>query len=187
MQERARCLGQGLPAGQGQEQPTRTPKYHIGGMLAAHHVSCQNHSLFLHGFPDPLVVECGAAGGQEASELSHRARIISFEANPSNYALARRNLAQQGRQGWYTIHHAAVGNRSGNTTFFVPDGSQVSQTGSLASQKWWSGNDARIQVPIVRLDDMVHEHVTLLKMDVQGAEPDIIDGCLPCLPLAPIC
>ena len=31
-------------------------------------------------------------------------------------------------------------------------------------------------VPIVSLSDEIHEHVTLLKLDVQGAEPDVIDG-----------
>ena len=33
-----------------------------------------------------------------------------------------------------------------------------------------------MKVPIIRLSDVIHEHVTLLKLDVQGAEPDVIDG-----------
>ena len=32
------------------------------------------------------------------------------------------------------------------------------------------------QVPIIKLEDEIHEHVTLLKLDVQGAEPDVVDG-----------
>jgi len=154
----------------------RRPKYHVSALLSAHGVACQDHEKFLKGHNDPVVVECGAASGMEAAKLSHIARVYSFEANPANIPIIQHRVQEHGRATHLRVKHAACGNLSGAADLYVPQGKRHSQTASLANQEWWSGNKDKVKVPIVTLTDQIHEHVTLLKLDVQGAEPDVIDG-----------
>ena len=111
--------------------PHWKPKYHISAMLSAHDVSCQDHTRFLKGHQDPVVVECGAAGGEEAAELSHFAKVHSFEANPANIPEMRETIRRKGAAGQVQWRHAACGNTSGTIHLYVPDKSKRSQVLSL--------------------------------------------------------
>eukprot|EP00667_Euglena_gracilis_P013825 EG_transcript_14287 len=162
--------------GEGRNPTCLRPKYHVSAMLSANGVGCQDHDKFLKGHVDPVVVECGAASGHEAAHLSQVARVYSFEANPANMPGIERIIKERGNPANLRVKHAACGNVSGTIDLFIPQGARHSQTASLASQKWWSGSTEKVTVPIVRLSDEIREHVTLLKLDVQGAEPDVIDG-----------
>ena len=122
------------------------PKYHISAMLSSTGVSCQDHGLFLRGHVDPVVVECGAAGGVEAAELSHIARVYTYEANPANMPEVKRFVETKGVPERVQFRHAACGNRTGTIDLYTPQGSAQSQTASLASQEWWSGNSKKVEV-----------------------------------------
>eukprot|EP01012_Entosiphon_sulcatum_P066797 TRINITY_DN96191_c0_g1_i1.p1 TRINITY_DN96191_c0_g1~~TRINITY_DN96191_c0_g1_i1.p1 ORF type:complete len:403 (-),score=57.93 TRINITY_DN96191_c0_g1_i1:70-1245(-) len=161
----------------GQAQQLK-PKYHLSALLSAHGLTCQDHKRFLRGYVDPVVVECGTSGGNEAAELSHHARVYAFEANPANVAHINDVLKKEAVPGKVNFRHAACGNVSGTIDLYIPHGNTGSQVASLASQAWWSGSTRKVTVPIVRLSDVIHEHVTMLKIDVQGAEPDVIDGAI---------
>ena len=66
-QEQLRKMGTALA-----DRGGARPKYHVSSLLSAHGIPCQNHLKFLTGHADPLVVECGAATGNEAAEMSHK-------------------------------------------------------------------------------------------------------------------
>jgi FkbM family methyltransferase len=113
----------------------------------------------------PLIVDCGANIGIATlywKLLYPQARIVAFEPDPeiaialrSNIALARVNVE---------IIEAAVWTQSGQERF--------SRLGAGAG-RFGDGEP----VPTVRLLDYLGDHVDFLKIDIEGAEVDVLADC----------
>ena len=102
------------------------------------------------------------------------ARVEAFEPNPALAAFARRKLGAKVR-----VHQAAVANRAGRETFYIPrdpsgvDSHLVGNLGNLYPDR----DNAVCTVDVVTLDGFAGlDNVGFIKIDVEGAELAVIEG-----------
>ena len=134
----------------------------------------------------PTILDVGAHVGQTAQRyraLFPSAQIHCFEPFPQSFAALRATLA--GDSGVQT-HAVALGSSPGKAALHV---NRSSATNSLlasdtrAASYWGSGlldTDATVDVTVTTIDrfcaERSLEHVDILKLDVQGAEYDVLKG-----------
>jgi FkbM family methyltransferase len=126
----------------------------------------------------PCLVDAGANVGLAALFWKWRYgefRYLGFEPDPAVAACARENLRAWGIPG--EIIEAAVGAQEG-TAEFKPDGADG---GRLVGEK---GATARgsFAVKVRMLSRLLPAEVDLLKIDVEGAEGEVLADIAPCLP-----
>lgn len=113
-------------------------------------------------YPVSLGREIAARGGS----------ILSVEPVPFNLARQRINLRLNGLEPLVTILEIGLGSADGELRM------RVDRTG--ADNNALITKDGALSVPIHRLDDVMAElgwpNVTLIKMDVEGFEPEVIAG-----------
>lgn len=118
---------------------------------------------------DECFVDCGAYTGDSIQAFISQTgnayrKVIAFEADPA--VLLGLETFVEGIGPRAALHKAAVGNRSGWVRF---SGNGIG--GGSVSQA--SG----VEVPCVRLDDaLADEHVSFIKMDIEGAELQALEG-----------
>ena len=128
------------------------------------------------GIPPAVIVDLGAHIGLAslffAARLPH-ARIVAVEANPRLLPRLRRNLAATHAQ----VIHAAVGDRDGHRSLHRGEASWAS---SLIAAPHSS---APIRVPALTLESLLGvagiDRVDLLKIDIEGAEWEILGEGVP--------
>ena len=129
-----------------------------------------------------LVVEVGANMGIHTVPLARALRekgrqLVAFEPQPVVFQQLCANLALNGLMN-VTAWPFACGEKQGVATFTRPDYLKTGNFGgvSMSSSAPRAGN-ACVQVPCVRLDDMLQcERVGLLKVDVEGFELRVLKG-----------
>ncbi|MBU3669075.1 MAG: FkbM family methyltransferase, partial [Candidatus Taylorbacteria bacterium] len=96
------------------------------------------------------------------------AQIYAFECLPENILLCKKNINST------NIHlvEYALSNKEATLNFFVTE-----EGGSSSLYEHVGGNKAVIQVQARRLDSFSEIHPTLLWLDAQGGEMDILEGC----------
>lgn len=111
-----------------------------------------------------------------ANLVSDSARVLSFEPEPDNLALLRRNVEQNSLKT-VDIYPFALGDTDGSATLNVY---KASNRGRHSLQG--TGGSRTIQVPLRRLDDIVFADnvampsIEFVKIDVEGHEPYVIEG-----------
>ena len=117
--------------------------------------------------PGDVVFECGAHHGEVTILLSHRVgpggRVVAFEPVPRNVEIIRRQIELNDLTNVELIA-AAVGRKSGRVRMTDESNAQVASRGS------------GVDVPVVCLDDYEHLRPTLLKVDVEGYEGELLKG-----------
>ena len=135
--------------------------------------------------PDGLslehVVDVGANEGQFASALLAIAPNVQIEAFEPEIETAVRLHKRFGDDPRVTIHRQAVSDGEGSANFNVSSNSVFSSLRTPLQQisdYYPRGADVlnTITVPTVALDDVIHTHLSLLKIDVQGAEREELGG-----------
>jgi FkbM family methyltransferase len=102
-------------------------------------------------------------------------KVFSFEPEIDNYQLLRQNIELNGYENIYT-NQCAVSNKVGETTLFLAnlDSGRHSIYNHSLPQK------GSYTVPTVTIDSFLEEQgwpkVDLVKIDVEGAEPDVLEG-----------
>src|SRR5262249_42887498 len=123
----------------------------------------------------PLIIEGGGNIGLPVcywKTLYPRCRIITFEPSPDTFAILQRNIAANGLQG-VTAHCCALAKTAGQLTFFRPAGQTGSVYASLQSERV-AGKQESFTVEAVPLSQHLTEPVDLLKLDIEGAESDVL-------------
>ena len=132
-----------------------------------------NNSILLDGTD---IIDVGANNGSFTVEFAHFAgnfgRVHSFEPQRIVYQELCANVFLNGLDNVFT-HHAAVGDQTGEVFIDKPDYFQAEQMINLGDV---SVADDGEKVRSVRLDDFEFEKVSLIKIDVQGYEPNVIRG-----------
>src|SRR5438105_8034028 len=132
----------------------------------------------IYSFPsrsnNPLILDCGANIGLGViywKRLYPSSRIIAFEPDPAVFETLVWNCNQRHLEGVELVNKA-VWSRPGEVSFL----SEGADAGHVA---FGTLRDARqtVQVPSVRLVDYLNEPIELLKLDIEGAEIEVLRDC----------
>jgi FkbM family methyltransferase len=122
------------------------------------------------------VLDIGANIGEltavAADCVGSSGRVIAFEPSPDNVRQLRERF---GGVAHVDVRHAAVSDRAGSMLLHLD--AENAKRHSLYPEIV-SVTGASVEVPVVRLDDVVREipHVNVIKIDAQGAEGHILAG-----------
>ncbi|WP_170755116.1 FkbM family methyltransferase [Ruegeria lacuscaerulensis] len=137
--------------------------------------------------PDPLIVDLGASNGIFAASVLESfkdARVIAVEADPQNVELLKKNLSPYKSDRVHIIGGAVASGTSPNVELVVPQDYNIwgGLGASTQSRQRFDSRDLRtIEVPRIRLADLITEEVDFLKVDIEGAEYDTLIDDVACL------
>ena len=127
---------------------------------------------------DPFIIDCGANIGLSViyfKSIYPRATITAFEPDNTNADIFEKNVVMHHLKG-VSLVRAAVWNKVDTLSFY--------STGSQGSK---IADDHRspqrpVQVKAIRLADLIqHTQVDFLKIDIEGAEFEVMQDCRPYL------
>lgn len=124
------------------------------------------------------VIDVGANIGLHALTLASivgpSGSVRCFEPAPHIALALERTLRLNGFGEWATVHRAAVADRSGQMTFHRAHHASVSSLFPISDVM----TAEEIQVPVTTLDEAIPagSRVDFIKMDAEGAEPNIWRG-----------
>lgn len=130
---------------------------------------------FHAGCRSPSILDCGANIGLAVLRLKQlypEARVTAFEADPSIFGALERNVHGNGFRDVELVNKAVWSSQT--TVRFAPEGGD--------SGRIDSGREGAIEVPAVRLRDYLAERIDFLKVDIEGAEVEVLRDCVDCLP-----
>jgi FkbM family methyltransferase len=125
----------------------------------------------------PLIIDCGSNYGVSILWFKKNypnARIVGVEADPVVFDMLSRNVSRRNFSDVKLLHRA-VSSKSGHVPFHClgADSGRI----HAGSPDGISSNSEIIDVPTVLLDDLIGEdEVDFLKIDIEGAELDVISG-----------
>ena len=120
----------------------------------------------------PRIIDCGAGVGLFACYFKHvypKSSVLAFEADPRVFEVLKRNCESWGAHDVQLIRKAVWTRES--TLPFRGDGKWSGRVDEEAT-----GEDVP-RVPACRLRDYLTEKVDLLRIDIQGAEVDVLLDC----------
>ena len=122
----------------------------------------------------PLILDCGAnvgLGVRYWKQLYPQARVIAFEPDPESFAALQENTRDL---GGVTVRREAVWTQNGPIGFAAVggDGGYLTAVSSHPRPA-----DKDVEVPATRLRDHLVEPIELLKLDIEGAEIDVLLDC----------
>lgn len=128
----------------------------------------------------PLIIDCGANIGLATiffKDLYPQARIICFEPDPNAFQLLKKNIEFNAITN-VTLINAALAREEGVTNFYGQvQISQPDSRGNSILREWGTQRDISniIQVKTVKLSNYINEPVDLLKIDIEGAEQQVLE------------
>ena len=149
---------------------SRVLTYSNGFSARAHYVADTYMIDFISFRPGDLVVDCGASMGDLENYLRQKAPEVSyigFEANPNDFICLKRNV------GPARARNIGLWNQVGSIPFFVNDSSTSSsfiQPPEFTEIVHITASTLNAQFPT--------EKIRLLKLEAEGAEPEVLEGAL---------
>lgn len=134
---------------------------------------------FTAGTPRPLIIDCGGHIGMPVlffKYLYPDAEVWSFEPDDRAFAIMRDNVEANSLSDVHLVR-AAICDRDGSTAFYARN-DRTSSVGSsiFQAQVGVQGHESRVaSVPCQRLSPYVNRSVAFLKMNIEGAEYEVIN------------
>jgi FkbM family methyltransferase len=124
-----------------------------------------------------LIVDVGAHTGYNtvyaAVAVGRGGRVIALEPTADARAVLRENLSRNHLTN-VTVLTSAAGNAPGERDFFIRGG--TSAVNSLFADSFYAEVTDVARVKVDRLDDLIEGVPQLVKIDVEGAELEVLDG-----------
>ncbi len=130
----------------------------------------QENYCFLSERAAPAILDCGANVGVGVAWFARRyprAAITAFEADPRIFQHLADNLRPMSVLGAVCLRQAAAFTHDRGVSF-TPDGADGGTVGTQTGG---------LRVPSVRLADLLQTPWDVLKMDIEGAEIDVLQDC----------
>ena len=164
-----------LPTGLRMRLP-RASKFATEVFITGANVDWGSEELFAsHLDASGVVLDVGANIGYYSLYMLPKAGAVhAFEPDPRALAVLRLNLAAHSNAH---IHSVAVGKRFGKSSFILEPNSEVSHLAGPSTQL----GEERNEVDVTTIDQFVAERdlrVTGIKIDVEGADLDVIEGAI---------
>lgn len=122
--------------------------------------------------PSPVILDCGCNIGMSIcffKSLFPGCKIMGFEPAADSFALLTQNVQANGLKD-VALHQAALGSSDGEVTFY-----QENDPGSLMASTNAHRVGGRTQtVQQVRLSSFIDGPVDFMKLDVEGAEDEVL-------------
>ncbi len=146
----------------------------------------RKHLELLKNYEINLIFDIGANTGQFAKrvrKLGYKGRIVSYEPLPDAFAQLVKNAS--GDQLWETVNFA-VGNENGDFPLHISRNSYSSSILDILPRHVESAPDStfidQVIVPVRRIDDIIDHYYhqgekLLIKIDTQGFEHHVVEGC----------
>lgn len=131
--------------------------------------------------PDPRILDCGSNIGLSIlyfKQCYPKARIVGFEPDPGIAGFLRENLDRNGFTDVEVVQ-AALATEPGTITFSSDGGaaSHVADYDPKDGHTQWQ----TFEVPCVRLSDYLTEPVDFIKINIEGAEYEVLTEAEPML------
>jgi len=124
----------------------------------------------------PYILDCGAHIGMSILAYKQqypKAKIIAFEPDPHNFSLATANVNSWSYANIEIINKAIWTHNDAITFHSTGDmGSNIIEAVPEATN-----NGNLVQMPCARLKDYLHEPIDFIKMDIEGAEYEVMKDC----------
>lgn len=147
------------------------------------HIFMRQTFAFTPASPRPRILDCGANIGTFTVFMKQRfpqSRIVAFEPDPVVFQVLERNVRRCCSIDNVTLVNAAVLDRAASRVAFVADHCDAGHVTTAGD------NTATLEVQAVRLRDQLAEPCDLLKLDIEGAEVDVILDCEDALARVPL-
>lgn len=126
---------------------------------------------FPHANDAPRILDLGANCGLSALFFLLRyplLRLTCVEADPAIYGILKANLHPWTKEKQVDLRNAAVAGSGGDSLFY----STGADTGRLAPHSFLTARS--VSVPAITLDELIDGPVDFLKMDIEGAETEVL-------------
>ena len=146
---------------------------------------------FLSSVDRPYIIDAGANAGCVTlylKQLYPNADVICFEPDPDIYQLLEQNVRRNALTSTQ-LYNCALGDYDGSSHFYASKAKHLSGGLGNSIKPIWgiqedlSQYDTSMKVPISRLSRFINRPVDYLKLDVEGAEFDILNEISTCLHL----
>jgi FkbM family methyltransferase len=121
----------------------------------------------------PQIVDCGSNIGMSVlffKTLYPESSIIAFEPDADTFAILQRNVTANNLTG-VELHNKALHSKRGSVDFYYDPAEPARLRMSMRPERT---SQACRQVEAVPLSDYIHGEVDFLKMDIEGAEFDVL-------------
>ncbi|MEB3318829.1 MAG: FkbM family methyltransferase [Cyanobacteriota bacterium] len=121
----------------------------------------------------PIIIDCGGSYGVSALYFKSRfpdCKIKIVEADPTIFSILASNIRNSGHSDM-TLLNNAVASESGQSLPFYALGADMGRLhpGTVAAPC--------VSIPTICLDDLIEEKTDFLKIDIEGAETDVLRSC----------
>ncbi len=120
----------------------------------------------------PFIIDGGSNIGLSIIYLKNlypKARITAFEPDENLFRVLQRNLRSFGIED-VELHRAALWSENTELTFIA----EGADSGRITS----AGEAQTVQVKAVRLKDFLTQKIDFLKLDIEGAELEVLEDCV---------
>ena len=146
-------------------------------------LSAADEYIFNELRPGDIAVDCGANVGLITELMARRgAEVHAFEPDPNAFAVLSDKFADVAN---VTCHNVAVSNQTSKLKLYFreeheTDPVKFSVGSTLNPGKTDINHDMFVEVDVVPLADYIAQfgHVRILKLDIEGAEVDVLDDLL---------
>ena len=123
---------------------------------------------------DPLIIDCGGNIGMATLFFSLQypeARIVTLEPSPGSFEALKKLKGWNGLSR-LELHNVAAAANEGERDFYYDEQHPASVTASVVAKR---GGVVAVRVRTARVSTFINERVDFLKIDIEGAEMEVIE------------